>query len=232
MLYHSKTDLEVTNLKFDDGVEGRFTGYASVWGRVDSYGDTVVKGAFERTMEDRKRMPLMLYQHDSSQVIGKWLNFEEDDYGFRAEGELTRDHSIADDVRASMRHGAIDGLSIGFRMFDDGSEKNEDGGRILKDIDLVEVSVVSMPAETEARIFEVREEIEMIESIRDIEAFARRAGFSRNDAKRLVSSFRSVYQREADDELNKKAKAKVREADLLMSKFELSEIIKSVTKGK
>jgi HK97 family phage prohead protease len=231
MLYHSKTDLEVAELKFDDGVEGRFTGYASVWGRVDSYGDTVVKGAFERTMADRKRMPLMLYQHDSSQVIGKWLHFEEDDYGFRAEGELTRDHSIADDVRASMRHGAIDGLSIGFRMFEDGSEKAEDGGRILKDIDLVEVSVVSMPAETEARIFEVREEIEMIETIRDIEAFARRAGFSRNDAKRLVSSFRSVYQREADDELTEKAMAKVREADLMMSRFELREIIKNATRG-
>ena len=54
--------LDSCELKFDDGKFGIFEGYASVWGRVDTFGDTVIKGAFAKTLEDRERMPLMLFE--------------------------------------------------------------------------------------------------------------------------------------------------------------------------
>ena len=131
MLLNKATNpLADCQLKFDNGKEGVFEGYASVWGRVDSYGDTVVKGAFEKTIaqhKDMQRMPLMLFGHSPGRVIGKWQVMTEDDYGLRVVGELTPGHTDAENIKASMFHGAISGLSIGFRLPPNGSEEKGDG---------------------------------------------------------------------------------------------------------
>lgn len=187
----TKAALKSHELKFDDETRS-VTGYGSVWDRVDSYGDTVEKGAFTKSIDGMTSLP-MLYQHDSSQVIGKWVSLEEDDHGLLVKGEFTPGHSLASDVYASLKHGSIDGLSIGFKITD--SEEKDDG-RILRGIDLKEISVVTFPAETAARIGEVK--FDEIKTIRDIEDFARSQGLSRNNAKRLVAEFRNVFQREAE----------------------------------
>ena len=228
MLLNKATNpLADCQLKFDNGKEGVFEGYASVWGRVDSYGDTVVKGAFEKTIAQHKessRMPLMLFGHSPGRVIGKWQVMSEDDYGLRVVGELTPGHTDAANIKASMEHGAISGLSIGFRLPPNGSEEKDDG-RILKEIDLVEISVVSMPAEDAARIDQVRSDIESLETIRDAELWLRdAAAFSRAQAKAFIATMRDIHQRDADAE----AKAKQEALDAEAVKTEQGQWLKQI----
>ncbi|MBY0240813.1 MAG: HK97 family phage prohead protease, partial [Burkholderiaceae bacterium] len=94
--------LDQVSLKFD-GDTGVFSGYASVFGGVDSYGDTIIKGAFEATLRNSK--PKMFFNHEWRMPIGKWTKAKEDDKGLWVEGELTPGLMLAQDVRAAMVHG-------------------------------------------------------------------------------------------------------------------------------
>lgn len=190
-LYNPLNDCE---LKFSES-DGTFTGYASVFGGNDSYNDTIEKGAFAKTLEGRSRAPLMLYGHNPGRVIGKWVELKEDENGLMAKGEFTPGNTDAQNVYASLKHGALDGLSIGFRIPKGGADKKEDGGRIIKEIDLVEISVVSMPADSDARVSVVKAEIESIESLKDAELFLRDSGaFSRAAATAFVSRINELHQ--------------------------------------
>lgn len=175
-----------------------FEGYASVWGSVDSYGDTVAKGAFTKTLKEGRR-PMMFFGHSPGRVLGKWLSLEEDDKGLKVRGEFTPGHRDAEDVYASLKHGAIDGLSIGFRDRD--SEQLEGGGRLLKEIELLEISVVSMPAEQLATITSVKSYMDSIETLRGLDAYLREAwGASRTEAAYFISRFKQLCQRESEAE--------------------------------
>ncbi len=198
MLQKYDLSLDSCELKFANDT-GKFEGYASVFGGVDSYGDTINKGAFLKTLDGRQRMPLMLFGHNPGRVIGKWLHLGEDAKGLIAYGEFTPGHSDAQDVFASMKHGAIDGLSIGFRIPKGGAEEKADGGRIIKDVDLVEISVVTLPADDAARIHNVKELIDSIETLKDAEYFLREAGVSRSAARDFVSRLAKVIRREGGD---------------------------------
>jgi phage head maturation protease len=129
-------------------------------------------------------------------VIGKWVNAEEDEIGLRMDGELTLGHSVADDAYALMTHGAVNGLSIGYRIPEGGAEKSGDV-RLLKRIELVEVSIVEEPADLSARIGDVKSAIDEIESLKQAEAFLRDVGgFSWAVAKALASQIKSVALRD------------------------------------
>lgn len=188
-------NLDAAELKFA-GAAFSFSGYASMFGGVDAYGDTIEPGAYKNTLSNRERPIRMRWNH-YGEVIGKWTNMYEDEKGLYVEGELTPGHSKASDVFASLKHGAIDGLSIGYRVkaFDQINE----GRRLLKEIDLIEISVVEEPADLAARIGEVKSVLEKANSLKEIESLLRDVGgFSRVDAKHLVSKVNSLYQREAE----------------------------------
>jgi len=177
----------------------QFEGYASVWDSVDSYGDTVQRGAFKKTIADyadKKRMPRMFFSHQQANVIGKWLEMKEDDYGLWVKGELTPGHRMAEDVRASLAHGAIDGLSIGF--IDRDSEETKEGGRLLKEIELFEISVVSLPAEERAQITSLKSRLISMGGLKDAERVLRDAGFTRAEAAGFVSRVKAMCQSESD----------------------------------
>ena len=107
--------LSALELKFDRDMA--FKGYASVFNGVDAYGDTIVPGAYKNTLTSRDRPIRMRWNHFGP-VIGKWTKIEEDDKGLYVEGELTPGHSQTKDAYASLVHGAIDGLSIGYMVRD------------------------------------------------------------------------------------------------------------------
>lgn len=175
----------------------QFEGYGSVWNRVDSYGDTILKGAFVDSLTERD--PMMLYGHAMSRIPGKWLDAGEDEKGLRLKGELTPGHSEAKDLEASLRHGAISGLSIG-GYTREATWREEDGqlvGRDISKFDLYEVSVVGMPAETEARIDAQSIKSALLEcaTIREVEIMLREQhGFSRQAADALVGRVRALTQ--------------------------------------
>ncbi|MEO1103432.1 MAG: HK97 family phage prohead protease [Pseudomonadota bacterium] len=130
--------------------DGRFCGYASLFGRVDLSGDIVEPGAFERTLRERGAHGVGMYlEHDPGAVVGRWLLIEEDRRGLWVEGQLGGT-PLAIDAALRMRGGLLDGLSIGFRTV----RAEEDRGarlRRLKEIDLWEVSLVKSPMLPEAR---------------------------------------------------------------------------------
>ena len=194
-MHKKNLDFQAVELKFDD--EGRkFSGYASVFNGVDSYGDTIIKGAYEKTLASRER-PIQMRWNHYGPVIGKWVRIEEDEKGLFVEGELTPNHSVADDAYALLKHGAIDGLSIGFYP-KKWAENAEKGTRELEEIELVEISIVETPADIAAKIGSVKAVIEDAESPKDYERILRDAGFSRSDAVALVSGIKAMYQSDSD----------------------------------
>jgi HK97 family phage prohead protease len=192
---HKLLGLRPSEVKFDSEA-GTIKGYASVFNGVDSYGDTIAPGAFTKTLENRQRPVQMRWNHYGP-VIGKWTVLREDEKGLYVEGQLTPGHSTASDVRASLMHGAIDGLSIGFYV---GENEETEGRRLIKEADLVEISVVEEPADLEARISDVKSAIESANSLKDFETVLRDSGLSKAHAVALVSRMKSWLQGELEAE--------------------------------
>lgn len=182
------SDLE---LKFA-GEDMTFTGYASVFGGVDSYGDTISPQAYNKTldMENRKRPVRMRWNHYGP-VIGKWASLHADEKGLFVQGQLTPGHSQAIDVYASLKHGSIDGMSIGYIPIR--SKQLADNRRLLEEIDLIEISVVEEPADLDARVESIKSALDHCHSLKEIEGLLRdAAGYSKTDATALVSRIRSL----------------------------------------
>ena len=204
MLLRKHISLADATIKMD-GDTGTFEGYASVFGGVDSYGDTIVRGAFESTLRNHGK-PKMFYNHEWSMPIGKYTVAREDDHGLFLAGELTPGISLAADVRAGMKHGTIDGLSIG-GFLKKGDYEETEGGRIIRKWShLVEVSPVVFPADAAARVdlgsvkgADLAEAIEEITSIRELERFLRDAGgLSKGAAAALVARAKTVMGVQGD----------------------------------
>jgi len=204
--------LEDCELKFagDDSGQGTFEGYASTFNKTDVDNDTILPGAFADTLKKDPR-PLMLFSHMRESVIGIWVSLKEDKKGLRVKGEMTPGNTESANVYASLKHGALSGLSIGFRIPKGGAQnKPEDDnffpGRIIKRVQLVEVSVVAMPADKGAQISGVKAEIEAIESIREAELFLRDSEFSKSMAVAFVNRVNALARRDAakayQDEIN------------------------------
>lgn len=198
MLITKTLKLEDVSLKMD-GDTGKFSGYASVFGGVDSYGDTIINGAFESALRNGK--PKMFFNHDWSMPIGKWLKAKEDDHGLFVEGELTPDLSLAADVRAAMRHGTLDGLSIGGYLKAGDYEETEKGRIIRKWSNLIEVSPVVFPADNAARIdlssvkhIDFESLLPGCDTEKDIERLLRDAGLLKEQATAIVSRVRAILK--------------------------------------
>lgn len=130
-------------------VEGRFSGYASVFNRVDGGGDIVMPGAFTQSLARRGEQIRLLFQHDPKEPIGVWESIVEDRHGLLVAGRLVPGVPRAEALKRLIENGAIDGLSIGFRTV----RATRDGGqRRLWQIDLFEISIVTFPMMEAARI--------------------------------------------------------------------------------
>ncbi len=136
--------------------DGSFEGYGSIFGNVDSYGEKVLPGAFVESLERHKREEtnvLMLWNHDSGEPIGVWEDLEEDKKGLWGKGRLLLDIQRAREVHALAKNKAIGGLSIGYRELEAEREGNI---RLLRKLDLREISPVTFPANRRARIESVK----------------------------------------------------------------------------
>ena len=132
--------------------DGRFEGYASVFGKLDDGGDIVMPGAFRKSLGLRGRHRIkMLFQHDPKEPVGTWDAIREDDYGLWVEGRLVQDVPRADALRRLIAKGAVDGLSIGFRTIKS-TQASREGHRRLWEVDLWEISIVTFPMMDLARI--------------------------------------------------------------------------------
>ena len=133
--------------------DGTFEGYASTY-QVDSVRDQILPGAFRHTLshwQSRNTWPLLLWQHHVDQPIGKWTSMTEDARGLKATGTLLLDIPKAREAYTLIKAGALDGLSIGFRPTV-ARMCPQTRVRKIYQVDLVEVSLVTLPANDGARI--------------------------------------------------------------------------------
>lgn len=128
-------------------------GYASLFGMADQGGDVVQAGAYGRSLKSLAaagRRVKMLWQHDPAQPIGIWDEVFEDARGLFVKGRLLSDVAKGREAAALIEAGAIDGLSIGYRT--KRAEKDAGGRRLLSELELWEVSLVTFPMLTGARV--------------------------------------------------------------------------------
>lgn len=166
--------------------EGIIEGYASLFGEKDNGGDVVMAGAYTKSLArimDAGRRIKMLWQHDPSQPIGVWDDVKEDARGLLVKGRILTDVEKGRETLALVNAGAIDGLSIGYRTVS--ATRGAKGERMLNELDLWEVSVVTFPMQQTARIDAVKA-ADLTE--RDMErVLTRDAGLSRAVAQRLMA---------------------------------------------
>lgn len=143
--------MEIKNLRAD----GRFAGYASVFDVVDSQRDRMRAGAFKRSLGGRKTPVKLLWQHQWENPIGVIEQLFEDKRGLYIEGRLLMEVEKAREAYALLKAGALKGLSIGYQSKQ--SRRDPDSGvRDLLEVDLWEVSIVTLPANADATVTVVK----------------------------------------------------------------------------
>lgn len=199
MFLRKTLSLSDVNLKAE-GDAGTFSGYASVFGGVDSYGDTIIKGAFASTLRGNGK-PKMFFNHEWTMPIGKWVDVGEDDHGLFVRGELTPGLGLSSDVRAAMKHGTLDGLSIGGYL-NKGDYEDTEGGRVIRKwSNLAEISPVAFPADHSARIdltsvksIDFESLLPECTSEKEIERLLRDAGLGKWEAMAIISRVRAIVK--------------------------------------
>ena len=147
-----ETGLERKFARFGDDLtvtDAVIEGYASLFGQTDQGGDVVAAGAYARSLA-RGAGVKMLWQHDPAQPIGVWDEVREDARGLWVKGRLLDTVARGREAAALIAAGAIDGLSIGYRTVK--AAKNEQGRRVLTELELWEVSLVTFPMLPSARV--------------------------------------------------------------------------------
>lgn len=160
---------------------------------VDSYNEVVAPGAFLESIEETRakgRTFPVLWQHRTGEPIGNWdiSTLKEDKHGLLVKGPCGLKTRPTRKPRRGMKTRAITGLSIGYYV----RESNYDEKtriRTLTKLDLVEISIVTVPANDDARIDVIKSKLSHgdLPSLPEFEKFLREAGFSKSQSAAVAS---------------------------------------------
>jgi HK97 family phage prohead protease len=194
-----KSSIKAYDDEDEDKNYGTFEGYGSVFGNKDLGNDVIESGAFTKSLKRRKPQNVkLLYQHKSDMPIGVFDEIREDDHGLVVKGRLALKTQAGAEAYELLKMGALDGLSIGFRVNPKEVSYDKRGNkRIIKEVDLMEVSLVTFPMNPQATVRSVKgEEI----SIREWESGMRDAfSLSRSEAKMAAKAVTDAFgQRDVD----------------------------------
>lgn len=142
---------------------GIIKGYGSYFGNKDSDNDVITKGAYKKTIEENGERVKYLYQHDMMQPIGKMRELYEDDKGLVFVAEIAKTQ-LGKDVVELMKSGVITENSVGIMPI---QKQNKSDYREITEVKLYEISAVTLAANDQAKILDVKGNI-------DIEKFAKR----------------------------------------------------------
>lgn len=166
---------------------GLFEGYASTFGERDLGGDIVVSGAFAKSLRSSGTKGVkMLADHDRRKRIGVWTDITEDEKGLFVKGRLLLEKQDGKDAYIDLKEGVIDAMSIGYHAVDhsyDGRRK----ARMLKEVKLMEISLVPFGMNENARVTGVKSADE-IKTIREFEEFLRDVGGFSNAAAKAIAA--------------------------------------------
>ncbi len=132
----------------DDETVFTINGNAAVFDVRDDVDHIIQSGAFEKTLS--KGFPPFLWQHDRSAPIGVIKAIMETDQGLFISAEMPRDDTfVSGRIIPQVKIGAVKSLSIGFNPV---QTRRENGALLIDEIDLKEISLVTMPANRAAQI--------------------------------------------------------------------------------
>lgn len=149
------------SFKDADLKKGLISGYASVFNNIDSDNDTIVKGAFTKTIKENNDRIAVLYQHDIRQPVGKNISLVEDSYGLKFEAQLSNSQ-LGRDVAIMVDEGIISETSVGFQTIKGQSKENH---YEIQEVKLYEYSLVTLAANPLALITGIKSELEQHEEI-------------------------------------------------------------------
>ncbi|WP_171490492.1 HK97 family phage prohead protease [Acinetobacter soli] len=188
----------------DGSTAFRFEGYAVKWASINSHREQWVKGAFADLVNAVKagsKIVHMYYNHGwwnyrytnpaMALRIGKWISIEEDEIGLKVIGELTPGLWLADQVRAMLEHGTIDGFSISFyepNPMDIEEVVGENYIRIHRG-DIYEISACDEPSDRDARTTDA--ELSRVQSMDDMKALLKGRGFGDEAIGDLINRIRT-----------------------------------------
>ena len=194
-----KSELKAYNDEEESKEYGLFEGYGSVFGNKDLGNDVIEKGAFTKSIKRRTNKGVkLLYQHKSDMPIGVFDEIREDDHGLVVKGRLALKTQAGAEAYELLKMGALDGLSIGFRVNpSEVSYDKRNNKRMIKEVDLMEVSLVTFPMNPQATVRSVKGEQY---SIREWEKGLRDAfNLSRSESKVAAKAVTDCFgQREVD----------------------------------
>lgn len=185
---------------------GRIEGVISSFGGIDAYGDTIEPGAYTKSLNrlaaTQRKLPV-LFAHDPARPIGVWSELKQAGDGLRGIADLTMEVPDARSAHALAKAGALSGISIGFSVPPGGSRM--DGNlRVLSDIDLMEASLVTFPADPNARVSRVK----ALATPADFEEVFRERGLSGRQAKAAASAaWKSINHADGEDAADAAARA-------------------------
>jgi uncharacterized protein len=211
-------EFKTTALDLKAEPEGIISGYGAVFGNEDAGGDVIEPGAFAGNLGARQVK--MLWQHRMDMPIGVWTEAAEDARGLRMAGALAMKTQAGRDAYELVSMGAVSGLSIGYRVkaFD-----RRGNGRLIKAVDLFEVSLVTMPMNEEAGVTGIKG---APPTVREFERTLNSLGFTNSAAKAIIASGYKGYLDSLRDAGDGPPQVDPREADEL--KATLQRILKGL----
>lgn len=193
-----------------------FEGYASTFGNVDSYNDIVVPGAFKKSLAANPNFKVF-WQHDSYMPLGVPTSATEDPKGLFIKCKMPKaDSFVRDRVIPQMKCGSIDRMSIGYSTVKC-SYKSDNGAqqRLLEEVKLWEVSLVSIPANDQAVVTAFKSaDLDQIKSLKEVEGFLKDAGFSAKTAKTIISKIKEFPSSRDESEETEPKRDAVAQTDL------------------
>jgi HK97 family phage prohead protease len=140
-----------------DEKAGVIKGYGSVFGNVDSDGDIITKGAYSKTIKENGSRVRYLYQHNMDWPLGKMLNLYEDEKGLVFEAEIPQTR-LGKDVVELMKAGVITENSVGILPI---TKAMNGSHREIKEVKLFEISAVTLAANDQALILDVKGNVDL-----------------------------------------------------------------------
>jgi len=202
---------QIAECKSNDEEYFTFSGYASTFYNEDRGGDIVCKGAFCDSIKNLKaegKMLPILFSHKTDMPLGTYTHIKEDDRGLLVTGRMPKDDEfVKGRVIPQIKAGSLNSMSIGYNIL----EKSYDGRvRNLEKLDVMEISIVTLPMNVEAEILAFKS-IEEVKTLADIEKVLHDKGFSNKQSKVIISKINSIKEQISLDRKDAEAREELQE---------------------